>query len=278
MPGRMDPQQENSMDNRAIGIFDSGLGGLTAVKALRELLPEENIIYFADSGRAPYGARPAEQLRRMAVQDMDFVARRGAKAIIAACGTVSSTAPDLLEACPLPVVGVLQAGTEALARAPGAVLGLIATQASIDSGAFQRAMARLCPGREVIALACPEFVPLIESGHSSPEDPLLKAAVERSLAPLKAAGVSALLLGCTHYGIIGRAISDYLGEETLLVSAAAQAARRMRDYLTENGLTGGRGQTEYYTSGRSEDFSALAGAFLGRELESRPIQVRTMEA
>lgn len=136
------------MDNRPIGIFDSGLGGLTAVKALRELLPEEDIVYFADSGRVPYGARPVEQLRRMAVQDMDFVANHGAKAIIAACGTVSSNAPDLLAGYRLPVFGVLRPGVEAMSRVPGsAPLGVIATAASIRSGAFQRSLEECCPGR-----------------------------------------------------------------------------------------------------------------------------------
>ena len=170
------------MDNRPIGIFDSGLGGLTALRAFRELMPGEDIIYFGDTGRVPYGSRPAGQLRVMAQQDLAFLADRGVKAIIAACGTVSSIAPELLAGYKLPTVGVVQAGAQALSKRGGsAPLGVIATVASINSGAYQRALAELCPQREVIAVACPEFVPLIESGHSAPDDALVRAAVERQL-------------------------------------------------------------------------------------------------
>ena len=266
------------MDNRPIGIFDSGLGGLTAAKALRELLPNEDIIYFADSGRCPYGPRPASQLRRMAVQDMDFTAARGVKAIIAACGTVSSNAPDLLDGYRLPVFGVLKAGVAEMSRTEGAApLGVIATEASIKSGSFARALGALCPGREILSIACPEFVPLIERGFGS-GDGEVAAAVERALGPLKAAGAAALLLACTHYGIIGEAISAYLGAGTRIVGAADCAARQLRDYLVENGLTGGSGRESYYTSGSPEEFSRMAALFLGRALGAQALRVPVMEA
>ncbi len=266
------------MDNRPIGIFDSGLGGLTAVKALRELLPEEDIVYFADSGRVPYGARPVEQLRRMAVQDMDFVANHGAKAIIAACGTVSSNAPDLLAGYRLPVFGVLRPGVEAMSRVPGsAPLGVIATTASIRSGAFQRSLEERCPGREIISAACPDFVPLIESGHSGAEDEAVCEAVARYMRPLKERGCAAVLLGCTHFGIIGEAISAYMGARVRLISASACAAEKLRDYLAASGLTGGHGREKYYTSGSAGEFSRLAATFLGRELEAAAEETGVME-
>ena len=189
------------MDNRPIGIFDSGLGGLTAVMALRRLMPEENIVYFADSARVPYGEKSREELLVMARQDLDLLASFSAKAIIAACGTVSSNAPHILEGYPLPVCGVLNPGIEAMARVPGrAPLGIIATAASIKAGAFRRALTEKAPGRQIIDLPCPDFVPLIESGHTSPQDPALRRAVEEALAPVKAAGAGALLLGCAHDG------------------------------------------------------------------------------
>lgn len=266
------------MDNRPIGIFDSGLGGLTALRAFRELMPEEDIIYFGDTGRVPYGSRPAEQLRIMAQQDLDFLADKGVKAIIAACGTVSSIAPELLAEYKLPAVGVVQAGAQELSKHGGTgTLGVIATQASINSGAYRRTLAGLCPGREVIAIACPEFVPLIESGHSAPEDALVRAAVERQLRPIKAAGVTALLLGCTHYGIIGAAIANYLGAGVELVSASVSAARRLSGLLRDRDMTGGSGREIYYTSGSGEEFSRLAGALLGREGVSA-CEVPIMEA
>lgn len=266
------------MDNRPIGIFDSGLGGLTALKAFRALMPGEDIIYFADSGRVPYGSRPADQLRRMAVQDMDFLADRGVKAIIAACGTISSTAPDLLAQYRLPVVGVMRAGAEELARTKGnAPLGVIATAASIDSSAYQRALRELCPGREIVAAACPEFVPLIESGHTAADDPLVRRAVRRQLSPIKEAGAAALLLGCTHFGIIEQALTGYLGDDVRLVSASACAAESLMALLTEREMTGGSGRETYYTSGSREEFSRMAEVLLGRDVAADTAAVPVME-
>ena len=256
------------MDNRPIGIFDSGLGGLTALRALRKLLPEEDILYFADTGRVPYGGRSREQIRRMAVQDLDFMAERGVKAILVACGTISSNAPDLLESYGIPAFGVLKPGVAAMAGTPGdAPLGVIATEASIRSGSFERALQAACPGREILAVPCPSFVPLIESGHTEADDPLLRWAVENCLAPLKERGAAALLLGCTHYGIIASAIRDYLGEIALFGAADCGAAV-LRDYLESNELTGGQGREHYFTSGSGEEFARKAALFLGREIDS----------
>ena len=251
------------MDNRPIGVFDSGLGGLTAVRALCELLPEENIIYFADSGRVPYGGRPAEQLRRMAVQDLDFVSSFDAKAIIAACGTISSTAPDILKCWRVPAFGVLESPVRRIGRMAGSgPVGVIATEASIRSGSFACALRSACPGREILPVACPDFVPLIESGRCSAEDPLVQKAVETYLRPLKEKGVSVLLLGCTHYGLIAGAIRRFMGEGTVLVEASRCAAEDIRDYLEANGLLGSGGSRRYFTSGGREEFSALASALL----------------
>ena len=198
------------MDNRPIGIFDSGLGGLTAVKALRRLLPEENIVFFGDTGRLPYGAKTLEQLRRMAVQDLDRVSACGVKAILAACGTLSSNTPELLDAYPVPTFGVLRSSVKAMSQTEkSGPLAVIATAASIRSGAFARALQQRCPEREILAVPCPDFVPLIESGHIQPDDALLRDAVARYLEPVRDAGAAALLLGCTHYGIIDRALREY---------------------------------------------------------------------
>lgn len=255
------------MDNRPVGIFDSGLGGLTALRALKRLLPGERIVYFGDTGRNPYGVKSPEELRRMAREDMELVAAFGAKAIIAACGTVSSTAGDVLGAFRLPVVNVIDASTRALAAIPGdAPLGVIATRASIENGAFMRRLEALCPGREVVSAACQDFVSLIEGGHAAPEDTQMCAAVETYLAPLKARGVCALLLGCTHFDFAAPAIQAYLGEGVALVSAAGCAAASMRDYLVENKLEGSLGGAEYYTSGALDAFAENAGAFLGEDI------------
>ena len=251
------------MDNRAIGVFDSGYGGLTAVKALRELMPHENIIYFGDSARAPYGPRPAEQLKVMAKQDIELLLEKDVKAILAACGTVSSNAADVLESSPVKVIGVLKAGVKAMSKVCGdGPLAIIATEASIKSGAFEGALRALCPDREIIPLACPDFVPLIEGGHYEAEDPLVKAAVEKDLQPLKDKNCAALLLGCTHFGLIGEAIKEFLGE-TELISASVSAAEEMREYLVENGLCGEHEALCCLSSGDTADFNRNAALFLG---------------
>lgn len=252
------------MDNRPVGIFDTGLGGLTAVKAFRELMPKENIVYFGDSGRVPYGGRPRKMIRKMARQDLELVLSYDVKAVIVACGTITVAAPDVLDACELPLTGVLKAGVCAMSCVAGsAPLGVIATEASIRSGAFKNALSAACPGREIIDIACPEFVPLIESWHISADDPLLTDAVERALRPMKQSGIAALLLGCTHYGIIGDAISAYLGGDVQLISASECAAKEMRDRILSSGIAGGNGETRFITSGHTDSFDAEASAILG---------------
>lgn len=262
------------MDDRPIGIFDSGFGGLTAVRALRALCPEENIVFFADNGRAPYGGRPRGQLRCMAHQNLAVAASCGAKLIFAACGTLSSNAADILAAYPVPAFGVLDAAVAEIAREESkAPIGVIATEATVRSGAFQRALQAACPGREVYAAACPAFVPLIEGGRVERDDPKLRRAVEYYLQPLKEQGVGTLLLGCTHYGLIAEALGDYLGGSVRLVDASCCAAAFIKDYLEENGLRGGAGTLRCLTSGELERFERLAPLFLG---QSEPPQTETV--
>ena len=254
------------MDDRPIGIFDSGFGGLTAVRALRAICPEEDIVFFADNGRAPYGGRPLHQLRTMAHQNLSVAASCGAKLIFAACGTLSSNAADILAAYPVPAFGVLDAAVAEIAREEsGAPIGVIATEATIRSGAFERALHAACPGRAVYSAACPAFVPLIESGRAEPDDPKLRRAVEYYLQPLKEHGVGTLLLGCTHYGLIADALRAYLGEGVRLVDASACAAAFIKEYLETNGLCGGAGTLRCLTSGERERFERLAPLFLGQE-------------
>lgn len=255
------------MDNRPIGVFDSGLGGLTAVRKLRRILPDENIIYFGDTGRMPYGGRPRGQMRTIARQNIAFAESFGVKVILAACGTISSNAQDILASNATKTVGVLTPGTEMLAETGRKKLGVIATKTSIESGAFQAEISRLAPEAEVTALACPEFVPMIEGGHYLPDDPIVRNVVSRSLEPLK--GVGALLLGCTHYGLIADAISAYLGSDVILVGAAEASAQYLAQYLSENDLLASDGGDEsYYTSGSTADFESLAPVMLGYALKS----------
>lgn len=256
------------MDNRPIGIFDSGLGGLTAVRVLRRLMPDENIIYFADTGRMPYGGRSRAQIRQIAVQNIAFAEKHGVKAILAACGTISSNAPDILSANRIKTVGVLAPGAKELAETGHKRLGVIATKCSVESGAFQRELLRLRPDAEVTALACPEFVPMIERGHYTANDAEVRKTVAETLRPLKEAGVEALLLGCTHYGLIAETISDYLGKDVALIGAADASARVLKAYIEAEGMQADGGDEQYYTSGSVEDFTALAPIMLGYGLKT----------
>ena len=252
------------MDNRAIGIFDSGLGGLTAAKALKELMPDENIIYFSDSGRMPYGSRSAAQLREICRQDMDLLRDLGVKAIIAACGTISSNAASVIESYELPAVGVMLPGAVAMSRLGGrGPLAVIATPASIRDGGFLKALRERCPEREIMDIPCPDFASLIEHGHSRRGDPLLQDAIERYLAPLRDHAPDGLLLGCTHYGIIADSIDAYLGGRVPLVSASESAAETMRDYLLAHGMQGEGGSLRFFTSGDGKEFADFAAPLFG---------------
>jgi len=253
------------MDARPIGVFDSGFGGLTAVRALRALLPEEDIVFFADAGHAPYGGRPTEELRRFSVNNLNFLSGHGVKAILAACGTVSSVSPDLLEASPIPAIGVLKATAAALRRQPDdGPVGLIATEATIRSGRFAAALAGT---REILPVACPPFAALIEQGHTDRRDPELLAAVDACLRPLRERGIRTLVLGCTHYGLIDEALRDYLGAELTILEASRCAAAQLCEQLERRAPSLRRGTLRCYTTGDASVFAHYAPLFLGEELQ-----------
>jgi len=256
------------MDNRPVCIFDSGFGGLTAFRELKRLMPNENIVFFADTGRVPYGGRPVEQLRTIGAQNIQTVSAYDPKLILAACGTISSTAPDVLAQASIPTFGVLQPAVHALAAMQGAGgIGVIATAASIRSGAYENSLREHGVTRPVLSQGCPKFVNLIETGHVSPEDEGLKEAISEYLAEMKNEHVEALLLGCTHYGLISDAIKAYLGEEVVLVEASRCAAAAVKEYLQANGLEGGNGEELFLTSGDPENFRNSAALFLGKTPE-----------
>ena len=249
------------MDTRPIGVYDSGVGGLTGLRALMRLLPGEDFVYFSDSGRMPYGPRPIAELRRIAVQDMDFLARFDVKAILAACGTISSAAREEIAAYPIPAFGVLTPALDAMAAVPGeGPLAILATAASIASGAFTGALREKCGGaREIVGLACPEFAPTIEAGHIRADDPVVQDCVARALEPVRGRKFDAVLLGCTHYGFIEDAIRAYLGADVPLLSAADCGAKALRDYLVQNDLTGGeRCARRFFVSGDVPAFERFA--------------------
>lgn len=267
------------MDNRPIGVFDSGLGGLTAVKELEAVLPEESLVYFGDTGRVPYGTRSRETVRRYAKQDMAFLMRHNVKAVVAACGTVSANAGDVGAKLPVPYFDVVgPAAAAAAAATKNGRVGVIGTSASIRSGAYARALQGLCGALEVYPVPCPLFVPLVENGFVQPGDQVTRLVAERYLEPLRQAEIDTLILGCTHFPIIAGTIQLVLGEGVRLVDSGKEAALALAGFLEEHGLLcepGRPKRAEYYVSDSLENFGGAAAQFLGHQVEAVQIDVES---
>ena len=266
------------MDTRPIGVFDSGLGGLTAVRELARIMPEEDLVYFGDTGRVPYGGRSREILVKYARQDTAFLRSFDPKAIVIACGTVSTTALDVLQAeNDIPMFGVVEPAAHAAARlTKNGRVGLIGTKASIRSRAYERALDGLRPETDVTARACPLLVPLVENGRFQPGDVVAETVVSEYLAPVKAAGVDTLILGCTHYPLMKPLIGAYMGPDVALVDVGEQCARWVKQQLEWQGLRNGRpgaGRHRYFVSDSTEDFAALASIFLGEDVSGGVEQI-----
>ena len=266
------------MDSRPIGVFDSGLGGLTTVRELCRLLPGEDIVYFGDTGRVPYGSRSKETIIRYARQDVAFLRTFDLKLIVIACGTVSTTALDILaNENPIPVLGVVAPAAAAAAQTTqNGRIGLIGTQASIRSGAYEALIRKADPAAQVTAQPCPLFVPLVENGRFRPGDIVIETVAGEYLAPLKEAGVDTLVLGCTHYPLLTEIIGDYMGPEVTLIDVGRTCADAVARHLTDMDALSGPGRTgesRYYVSDSAEDFSRLASVFLRRDVEESVTQV-----
>ena len=261
------------MDNRPIGVFDSGLGGLTAVKQLEKLLPGESIIYFGDTGRVPYGSRGKETIRRYARQDMDFLLSQNVKAVLAACGTVSSVARSVGEALSVPYIDVIRPSAQAAAAATkNGKIGVIGTAATIHSDSYRSALLRLNHQLQVFPQACPLFVSLVESGFVAPQDEVTRLVAERYLAPVRAAGVDTLILGCTHYPIIAPTIGSVMGRGVTLIDSGREAALAMAQALKDRDLLcepGAPRQVRYFVTDTPENFMNVAELFLGHSVEGR---------
>ena len=259
------------MDTRPIGVFDSGLGGLSAVRQLKALLPGEDIVYFGDTARVPYGTRSPETIERYARQDCRFLLDRGVKCIIAACGTVSSVAAEALTSLPVPTIGVVSpAGDAALTATRNRRIGLLGTTNTVRSGAFLRYLTQKDPEVQVFAEACPLFVSLVESGWIEQDNEATVAVARRYLGPLMEQGVDTVILGCTHFPLLAPVIRDILGADVTLIDSGAACAARCRDRLTTIDALSGRdegGICEFFVSDHPHDFRTIAGMFLGQPVE-----------
>jgi glutamate racemase len=258
------------VDDRPIGMFDSGFGGLTVARATIDLLPAEDLVYLGDTGRYPYGPRDQREVAGFAEQiTKHLVAEHDVKVVVVACNTAAAAGLTRLQAdTPVPVIGVIEPGVRSLVAATrNGRVGVIGTVGTIGSGAYQEAVAGTGAEVDPVFAACPGFVEFVERGESASEQ--VHVLAERLLAPVRRHGVDALLLGCTHYPYLARTISDVVGRDVVLVSSADETAFALRALLGEGGLgtdPGRVGEHRFLSSGDVASFARLGQRLLGPEL------------
>ncbi|MCU1458279.1 MAG: glutamate racemase [Actinomycetia bacterium] len=257
-------------DSPSIGVFDSGLGGLTVLRALIDLLPDEPVVYFGDTGRFPYGPKPPDEVRAYANQIADVLVASGIRMLVVACNSAASVALEELKArLEIPVVGVVEPGVRAAVQTTRrGRIGVIGTVNTIASGSYQRAVAAVAPpGYTLTCCACPGFVEFVEAGDVDSDQVHILA--ERLLAPVRDAKVDTLVLGCTHYPLLARTISDVMGRDVVLVSSADETAFEVSALMGDDVRTPPTGRTPertFVTSGDPHTFASLGARFLGPEV------------
>ena len=266
-----------TIDNRAIGVFDSGLGGLTAVRALRQAAPDEHVVYFGDTGRVPYGGRSPETILSYTNEALAFLDRFNVKAVIVACGTASAVAlPQLKAWVGPPLFGVVEAAARrAVAVSKNKRVGVIGTAAAIGSDAYPRALRTFDDKCSFLSNPCPLLVPLVENGRIRPGDPVTQIVIREYMTPFKMIGIDTLILGCTHYPLLSNLITAELGANVTLVDAGREAALATLAWLRDqNALAGEKQSDKYYVSDNVPNFSVIASLFMGVNIDSQVELVR----
>ncbi len=259
----------------AVGVFDSGLGGLTAVKELKKILPDEKIIYFGDTGRVPYGTRSSEIITKYALDDMNFLSSFGVKAVLIACGTVSSIAIDTLrQSFDVPITGVVQpAAKKACELTRTGKIAILATPATVKNAAYQREIEKISPGAKVLGVGCPMFVPLVENGYINEDCKVTRLIADEYISQLVMFKPDVIILGCTHYPIISEIIKQSakaLIGDVHIIDSGAQGALAVRDFLCENNLLAQNtsSQQQYFISDETQNFEKAASIFLGERISN----------
>lgn len=266
------------MDTRPIGVFDSGLGGLSVVRQLLLELPGEHIVYFGDTGRVPYGTRSEATIRRYTAEDCDFLRRFDVKMIIAACGTASSVGAAVLDSLGIPAIGVVKATAAAAAAASrNGRIGVLGTAATVRTDAFGEAIRAVRPEATVFSQACPLFVSLVENGWIAEDDEVTIATAKRYLAPLIDAGIDTLILGCTHFPLLSPILQNLLGDAVTLIDSGCETAKAAHALLDAHDLLGGAdgGNCRFFVSDTPQGFAEVASMFLGREVSGEVETVDT---
>lgn len=264
------------MNNKSIGVFDSGLGGLTAVKQIMQELPNESIIYFGDTGRVPYGTRSRDTILKYARGDIRFLKSFDVKVIVIACGTASSAAlPMIKDEFDVPIVGVIDAAVYAAVRATkNKKIGVIGTPGTIKSGEYEKQINEYDSTMQVYSKACPMFVPLVENGYF--DTPVTKLIVEEYLEEIRKEGVDTLILGCTHYPLLQKVIHEYMGDGVTLINSGAEVAKYLKKKLDgENAHSESTDEDRYryYVSDDVSSFEELGGIFLEREINGQVTKI-----
>lgn len=254
----------------AIGIFDSGIGGLTVAQEIAKVLPAEDLIYLGDTARYPYGTKSAETVCRYSLENAAFLIEKGIKLLVVACNSAAATALDAIAAAtPVPVIGVVGPGAEAaVASTRNRKVGVIGTEATIASGAYTRELRRLAPDLEIYTRACPLFVPLAEEGWTDNEVAAASAALY--LTSLRRSGIDTLVLGCTHYPLLAGVIAAAMGSEVSLVDSARTTAQAVATQLADAGLAraGNGGSISFFVTDVPDRFIKVGARFMGAKVES----------
>lgn len=254
----------------AIGIFDSGIGGLTVLQRIIETLPRENTVYLGDTARSPYGTKSADTVLRYSFENTDFLIEKDVKLVVVACNTSTAIALESLrQSLSVPVIGVVEPGVRrALEKTRNKKIGVIGTEATIQSGAYTRTLKSCDPAVEVYSRACPLFVPLVEDGWL--DNSVVKITVESYLGSLKRSGIDTLILGCTHYPLLQKAIQRFMGRGVRLVDSAAETAREVQTILEQKSLARekGKGASSFFVTDTPDRFIKVGRRFLGEKVES----------
>ncbi|KXT78189.1 glutamate racemase [Streptococcus sp. DD13] len=264
------------MDNRPIGFLDSGVGGLTVVRECLRQLPHEEVVFVGDSARAPYGPRPAEQIREYTWQLVQFLLSKDVKMIVLACNTATAVVwEEVKEALDIPVLGVVLPGSSAaIQETHNKQIGIIGTQMTIESDIYRQKIQLLMPEAKVHSLACPKFVPLVESNEATSS--LAKKVVYETLQPL-VGKIDTLVLGCTHYPLLSRIIQNVLGKDVTLIDSGAETARDISVLLNYFEINHSRDQVtrepRFYTTAGVETFKEIAQEWLGRPVEVEHVEL-----
>jgi len=257
------------MKQQAIGVFDSGVGGLTVCRELIRHLPQERFFYLGDTARVPYGTKSPATVTQYAFEAAEFLCRKGIKLLVVACNTASAVAlPRLREVFKVPVVGVIEPGARAAIANGGRRIGVLGTEGTINSGSYEQALHKLAPLAEVFSVACPLFVPLAEEGWG--EHAVTRQVADEYLTSLLAKEIDTLVLGCTHYPLLETAIRSAIGSAVTIVDSAASTALEVAELLQKEHLAAdsSSGGQRFYVTDVPVRFKRIGSSFLGAELQS----------